>query len=524
MLSTIRHFQKWIMIVVAIIIIIAFTFLYNPGDPSRKSDDNVINVNGQALSSKEAIKLRSAFNIMLQIGMSDFAIFLYGQDRQDTDYTDFAVNLALFREEAKRLGIQPTPQQVRDAASSLPGIAMNRIDQKTLERQILAPNGYSSADFFEIVSDYVCFKEIRSLLNSGIEPLDSEIENRYESDYVTIHGSLINIPRAPLEKKATAEITDKEIADHHAANADRYLSKRKRAVDLIRFERAEPAEDATEEAKAKAALDYTRKVDEVSGEFEPDGSNFDAVAEKHKLKVEALDPFAPGETPESIKDDPQLTELIFSPAVVDSRPVSDPLKLADGSYVMLHLREDIEPAPLDLAASTAQIKDELLAEKTTALLDSTVAEARAKITESLDAGKTIAEAAKAAGYEAKALPPFTSKEPPADVESAGQIAQMASTLNPGSLSTTTIAGEDGSALVFVEKKELIDSDDEADRKSTVRTNLIAGQSNQLMRAWFRNRIDEAEIWKHYILKDPGTSAESDDSDSNGGAEPDSDAS
>ncbi len=522
MLSTIRHFQKWLMIVVAIIIIISFAFLYNPGDPSRKSDSNVINVNGTALSSKEAIKLRSAFNIMLQIGMSDFAIFLYGQDRQDTDYTDFAVNLALFREEAKRLGIQPTPQQVRDAASSLPGIAMNRIDQKTLERQILNPNGYSSADFFELVSDYVCFKEVRSLLTSGIEPLDSEIEALYENDYATIHGSLINIPRAPLEEKAKAEITDKDIADHFAANSDRYQSKRKRAVDLIRFERAEPAADATQETIAKAALDYTRTVDEVSGEFEPDGSNFDAVVKKHNLKVEALDPFAPDETPESLKGDPQLTEMIFSPAVVASRPVSDPLKLADGNYVMLHLREDVEPSPLDLAAATEQIKDELLAEKTAALIDSTVAEARAKITEALDAGKTIAEAAKAAGYEAKALTPFTSSEPPADVESAGQIAQMASSLNPGSLSTSTIDNEVGSALVYIEKKELVDSDDEANRKSTVRTNLIAGQSNQLMRAWFRNRIDEAEIWTHYRLKDPNTSAESDESGTEG--EPVDDAS
>lgn len=515
MLSTIRHFQKWLMIAVAIIIIISFAFLYNPGDPSRKSDSNVINVNGQALNSKEAIKLRSAFNIMLQIGMSDFAIFLYGQDRQDTDYTDFAVNLALFREEAKHLGIQPTPQQVRDAASNLPGIAMNRIDQKTLERQILNPNGYSSADFFEIVSDYVCFKEIRSLLNSGIEPLDSEIEARYESDYVTIHGSLIDIPRAPLEKKAKSEITDKEIADHHAANAENYLSKRKRAVDLIRFERATPAEDATQEAISKAALDYTRTVDEVSSEFAADGTNFDAVVKKHKLKVEALAPFAPDEAPDSIKGDPQLTEMIFSAAVIESRPVSDPLKLSDGDYVMLHLREDIEPAPLDLAAATEQIKDELLAEKTTALLDSTVAEARAKITEALDAGKTIAEAAKAAGYEAKALPAFTSNDPPADVDSAGQIAQMASSLNPGSLSTATIDSEDGSALVYVEKKELVDSDDEAERKSTVRTNLIAGQNNQLMRAWFRNRIGEAKIWTHYRLKDPSTSAEPSDAPAGG---------
>lgn len=518
MLSTIRHFQKGVLIAVAVIVVISFAFFGNPGDPGRASDSNVINVNGEAISSKEARKLRSAFNILLQMGMSDFAIFLYGADRQDTDYTDFAVNITLFRDEAKKLGIQPTPEQIRDAASNLPAIAMNQINQKTLERQILKPNGYTASDFFELVSDYVAFKQVRSLLNSGIEPLESEIESYYEADYVTVSGSLVKIPREPFVEKAKAAITDEEIADYHTANAALYQSEAKRAVDLIRFKKEELKEDATNEEKATADLDYARVVDKVTTDFENDGSNFDEVVKKHELKVEALEAFSATEPPESLKEDTQISELVFSPAISVIRPVSGPVKLADGSYIVLRLREDLEPAPLDLATATPQIKEALLDEKVRSLLDAAVAEARAKITEALDAGKSITEAAKAGGYEATVLPAFSSREPPKDVEFAGQITQLAGDLNPGKLSASSIDGEEESVLVYVAKKELIDSPEEANRKSTVRTNLIAGQTNTLMRAWFRNRVDEAEIFTHYRIREAGDGEGDEDAATESGAD------
>ena len=41
------------MIAIAIVVIISFAFFYNPGDPGRKSDDNVINVNDHEFSFVE---------------------------------------------------------------------------------------------------------------------------------------------------------------------------------------------------------------------------------------------------------------------------------------------------------------------------------------------------------------------------------------------------------------------------------------------------------------------------------------
>ena len=390
MLSTIRHFQKGIMIAIAVIVVIAFTFFGNPGDPSQASNENVLNVNGDSISSKEALRLRSAFGILYSLGMSDFAQFLYGDQRLDKDYTDFAVNLTLFRSEAKRLGVVATPQQIKDAKRNLIMYQIGAMNDERLKSEVLNPVGYTLADLYDLLGDYVAYQQIRSLLESGVEPLDSEIEDAYNRQFATIHGSLVKIDRAKLEEAAEAAITDEQIAAHFAKEnkaaqdeatnnptaqgapseeaeteaeepkiVARYNTRRLRAVDLIRFPRPELAEDATAEARAEAASAYTNRVDSLNDEFAIDGTNFEDVAKKNELVFEALEPFSPNEPPESLKEDYTILQRIFANTLNKTRPVSDPFPLADETYIVLRLREDVEPRPLTLEEAREDIVAEL---------------------------------------------------------------------------------------------------------------------------------------------------------------------
>jgi hypothetical protein len=533
MLSTIRHFQRGIMIAIAIVVVIAFTFFGNPGDPSQASNENVLNINGDPISSKEALRLRSAFSILYSLGMSDFAQFLYGDQRLDRDYTDFAVNLTLFREEAKKLGVVATPEQIKDAKRNLIMYQIGAMTDDRLKSEVLSPVGYSLADLYDLLGDYVAYQQIRSLLESGVEPLDAEIEDAYNRQFATIHGSLVKIDRTKLEEAAEAAITDEQIAAHfekenkaaqdEAASVAsgqgspleeaelkkiaKYNTKRMRAVDLVRFPRPELPEDATAEARAEADSAYTNRVDTLTDEFAIDGKNFAEVAKKNELVFEALEPFAPSDPPESIKEDYTILQRIFSNTLNEIRPVSDPFPLADETYIILRLREDIEPRPLTLEEAREDIIAELKEQGLQTRINEAVAEARSKITEALEAGKSIAEAAKAAGLEVEALPPFSNEDPPKDLDAAGMIAGIAAQLNPGELGANPFPfGENQSALVYVEKKELVKSPDEQTRRDTIRTQLIAGQTNRLMKAWFASAYDKAEIFKHFRLKGDDESA------------------
>ena len=527
MLSTIRHFQKGIMIAIAVVVVIAFTFFDSPGDPSQASNENVLNVNGDPISSKEALRLQSAFGILYRLGMSDFAQFLYGDQRADRDYTDFAVNLTLFREEARKLGVVATDKQVLDAKRNLIMYQIGAMDDERLKSEVLNPVGYSLADLYDLLADYVAYQQIRSLLESGVEPLDAEIEDAYNRQYATIHGSLVKLDRTKLEEDAKAAITDEQIAAHFEAENQaardeaagsvneqgipltdeelkevaRYNTDPKRAVDLVRFPQPELAEDATAEARAEAKSSYTNRVDSLTDAFAIDGKNFEEVARKNELEFEALEPFSPGDAPESIKEDFTILQRVFANTLNETRPVSDPFPLDDGTYIILRLREDVEARPLTLEEAREDIVAELTEQGLQTRINEAVAEARSKITEQLEAGKSIEEAAKAAGLEVEKLPPFSNEDRPKDLEAAGMIAGIAAKLNPGELSTDPFPfGENSSALVYVEKKELVKSPDEQTRRDTIRTNLIAGQTNRLVKAWFDDAYSKAEIFKHFRLK------------------------
>ena len=533
MLSTIRHFQKGIMIAIAIVVVIAFTFFGNPGDPSQASNENVLNVNGKPISGKEALRLRSAFSILYRLGMSDFAQFLYGDQRLDSDYTDFAVNLTLFRDEAKKLGIIATEQQVHDAKRNLIMYQIGAVTDDKLKSDYLSPVGYTLADLYDLLADYVAYQQIRSLLESGVEPLDSEIEDAYNRQFATIHGSLVKIDRTKLEEAAEAAITDEQIAAHfekeneaaqdeaaisapaegepleevESKKVARYNSMRLRAVDLVRFPRPELAEDATAEARAEGESAYNIRVDSLTDEFAIDGKNFEEVANKNELVFETLEPFSPSDPPESLKEDYTILQRIFANTLNENRPVSDPFLLADESYIILHLREDIEPRPLTLEEAREGIVAELKEQGLQTRINEAVAEARSKITEALEADKSIAEAAKAAGLEIEKLPPFSNEDRPKDLDAAGMIADIAAQLNPGDLSKDPFPfGDNQSALVFVEEKELVKSTDEQTRRDTIRTQLVAGQTNRLMKSWFANSYEKAKIFKHFRLRGDDESA------------------
>ena len=105
MLSQIRHIQKGVLILVTVVIVIAFAFLYSDYDNRGGSPNTSFMVYGKAYRDKEARVLYNSFDVARQLMMYDFMRTLFGAQRQDSDRTDYVLNLVILREEAKRLGV-----------------------------------------------------------------------------------------------------------------------------------------------------------------------------------------------------------------------------------------------------------------------------------------------------------------------------------------------------------------------------------------------------------------------------------
>jgi len=182
MLTQIRHIQKGTLIVVTVLIVISFAFLYSDFDFVRGTvgrQDCIVKVYNRCYRQKEAEKLASHFDVALELGMYDFAMVLFGENRQDRDPTDFMMSLVILRKEAEKMGIQPTATEIKEAIPQLPLFQQPWVNAAYVQNNILGPNGFSEGDLANLVKDYLSFQKLRSLIGAGLEAVPSETARLY---------------------------------------------------------------------------------------------------------------------------------------------------------------------------------------------------------------------------------------------------------------------------------------------------------------------------------------------------------
>ena len=116
--------------------------------------------------------------------------------------------------------------------------------------------------------------------------------------------------------------------------------------------------------------------------------------------------------PEELAGNVEILSALFS-GILENDEVTVPLPSAEGGgYYVFHVTSQVEPQLLTLEEATAEIRETLLARKSDRAINDAANEARTKISEALDSGKSFAEAIKSAGVEATSLPSFSQQEPP----------------------------------------------------------------------------------------------------------------
>jgi hypothetical protein len=499
MLTQIRHIQKGTLIVVTVLIVISFAFLYSDFDFVRGTvgkQDCVVKVYNRCYRQKEAQKLASHFDVALELGMYDFAMVLFGENRQDRDPTDFMMSLVILRKEAERMGIQPTATEIKEAIPQLPLFQQPWVNAAYVQNSILGPNGFTDGDLAGLVKDYLSFQKLRSLIGAGLEAVPSEAARLYTKSNQRYTASVVRFDRAEFTKDI--KITDEEIKTYFEENKEDLNSEAKRSFDFVKFIPKPEAEGATNEEKAKANLAFANAVNRAYSDLAEDGAEFVKVAgqyagEKAEFTMELgkLEPFSPAEPVEMLKDEQAVLEAIFSPAQqIDA--VTVPLQVEGGAYYVFHYSTLVEPVPLTLEEATPAIREALTSTKSNRAVSDAASAALAKLNEAVKGGKSFDEAAKGLGLKPEALPNFSESEPPADLEDAGLIVGAVSGLAAKEISSVTDRpGGLGSLLVYVDKIEIY-KDEELESK---RDSLAATVENQLDRtlftAWFNQRRAES---------------------------------
>ena len=108
---------------VTIVVIVAFGWIYNPASMRHVEGPGgaIGKLNGRTISIGEIQKVERSIQLIVALGMNDLLEELTTDGRtRDDQFLSFAWNLLLLRDEAKRLQVDPTAEQIRDAEKSLP--------------------------------------------------------------------------------------------------------------------------------------------------------------------------------------------------------------------------------------------------------------------------------------------------------------------------------------------------------------------------------------------------------------------
>ncbi|MEZ5299253.1 MAG: SurA N-terminal domain-containing protein [Verrucomicrobiales bacterium] len=295
MLELIRSQQKWLMMVIAILVIAAFAFFYdynNRPQAAGQGGQPFMKVYGKSYSYQETDRLANSGAVAAQMQFFQLAYTLggldqrFGGDDPRLRMLDYAANLVILRESAERLGVAVSDAEVDARREEIRSLQTNGVlDAKKWENFVegVGRFGYGAVDVYEVIRDQITLEKLTALLGANTPAPDfaAEAQYAYRSEFIT--ASQITFNTEELKKDITA--TDEEAqayydkekdlaltADELAEIADPEKRKEKmalktaerRGIDYVFFPHPseEELKDKSPDEQRKLRNSYATKVNE----------------------------------------------------------------------------------------------------------------------------------------------------------------------------------------------------------------------------------------------------------------------
>lgn len=504
MLEFLRRQTKPIMISLAAIIILAFTFWggqTQPKDPGMHSaEDTAFTIYGKEHTFAEHSRLERLYRLAYGLGLSsptgrgDFAstmgFVVQKYQAEGMIPVDFAFNLLVLREELEKNGVRATNEEAREAFRKLPIFQSKEgsFDGNVAEQfqNNIGALGLRDSDVFDVLRDWIGFKRLHEIV-AGNAVLNNNVSKQlYASTFQTVKAA--SIPFVTDEFKKDAKPTDEEIAKYYEEQKETFKTAPKRAISYVLFPKPD-VEKLNAEDTVKARNEYAARVNDFGVAAIAPGAKLEEVAKNAKAELKTEPLFTREAPPEALKEEFALITEIFR---IDpkNRPVSDPVEGTKGYYFFSVTQEE-EPKQQELAEVKEKITEQLTTQKAQELMTKAATEARKKLEEAIKGGKSFADAAKEANLAPQDLPEFSPSNPLMDRTNGREIAAETRTTPAGSF-TKPLPTENGVLLVYVISKELRKREDGATTKENIEKSLDGMMQGDIFRAWFQRRREEAK--------------------------------
>jgi hypothetical protein len=270
----------------------------------------------------------------------------------------------------------------------------------------------------------------------------------------------------------------------------------KRAISYVLVEKPS-SEGKDAKPPSEVEREYNDKLQKLADAYIEPKADFEAEAKKAGLEVKTLPAFAEDAPPDVFKEERDLVSAIFFNSPV-THPISDPVAVKKG-HVIFKVTKTESPVQQELKDVKDKVREVLVEQKAMEAMQKAANDAKKKLEDAIKGGKKFDVAAKEANLTPTPLPEFSPRNPPPDMPNGREIAGEAAVTAPGAF-TKPIETPTGISLVHVLSKELRKSEDSANSKKNMTTNVDERMQANLFRAWFDRRYEAAGIKADALLR------------------------
>lgn len=486
-LESFRKNQRWLMIIIASLVIISFAWFYNRADLEKINRDRVATMYDRPVRMADVERIRNLIVLSQQLGLRHLT---------SPEFADqnFAWNTLVLEHEADRLGLQPSEGAIEEGIKALPAFQTNGSFDSQKYGTFLGESptlrGFNQKQVETAVRADLQFARVRQMLDAGAVVSNDEVRALFDEINSKIETMVVRLKLADFS--ASAPVSEDDIKKYFEDPKNKAVLQKdaRRKVKYLALVLTDDEKKLAPSEKRVVLQKIADQMEALSQAMLESGADFDKVTAGLGLKEKVKE--TPEFDRESLMRLPEANTQGFMQAALaltPENPVSDVLQSAD-TFQLVYLSGYTPERALSREEAKAQITATIQEERGRIALETKASEARARIAIALPEGKSFADAATGLGLKVDTFPPFALNEPNFEFPDSSQIVQATFDLAAGEISKP-IATTDGAAIVYVVKRLPPDPQKFEAGRDALASSLRQRKQMMAAREWLRAGRDAA---------------------------------
>jgi peptidyl-prolyl cis-trans isomerase D len=495
MVNIMRRYRQALLMIVTVLIIISFSWFFTDYRSGRAMDDAVGRIYDRPVRLAEFERGLRRVQLIQELGLRELAMALAGQARSEREYQSNVVfNTYVLRHEANALGLVPTEAEAIEETKKMPVFQTPNggFDPKIYDIvvQNIGRMGFGAEAIEEVAKDNIRFQKLKALFESTISASPSLVREEYQQYNQKSEVALVRLNKDDIAK--TIEVSEEDVKKAFEERKEGLKTEEMRKIRYVSFVLSEEQKKLAGPERGAAFQKLMEKANEFAIAMTEKDAKFDEVAKKVGVEVKETAEFSPSNPPPELAQARPVVQAVFTDLTLE-QPNSDAIVAPPHGYYVAQLTGVTPARPQTFEEAKTNLAATLKNERVMEAMELKGKEIRTKLDTDLKAGKTLAEAAQAAGVTVETMPALALADPPKpEVKDENLVKKISAELSVGQLSEATPAST-GSIIVRVEKRLPIDEAVFEKEKLKLTENLSRYHAMVAFPLWLAERRKAANV-------------------------------